>query len=458
MDLASVVQSIVDLGVFAIVLSILIIVHEWGHFITAVKLGVHVERFALGFGPKLFTKVHKGTEFSICLIPLGGYVKMAGDERDQTTGKADEFYSKSPGHRGLIVLNGPVVNFIMAYVCLVFVCMLGYPGLTTKIGQVVKGKPAAQAGLMVSDEITKVDGQPVYGWMELQQAIAQSEDKTIAVTVLRDGQELTKQIVPNVNTRKNIFGQIKETREIGVSPYPNIIGDFSKKSSAQEAGLKVGDRIIRIDGQNMSGWIDVDDYLRSTNNDRLEITVDRAGILLTMTVVPQIMKIKDDFSKTIEVRDIGAVPEARFESYKFGVGASLVRGFSKLVDITVMTYKGIYYMVVGSMSAKENVTGPVGIFYIVTNAAEMGFNNLLYILGVISASLAIFNLLPIIPLDGGHLLLLGIEKIRGRSVPPKVDEMIARIGFALIICLALFVFYSDFERFGWIDSLLKLWK
>ena len=123
-----------------------------------------------------------------------------------------------------------------------------------------------------------------------------------------------------------------------------------------------------------------------------------------------------------------------------------------------MTYKAIYFMLTGSMSAKESVTGPIGIFYIIKSAAEMGISHLLFIVGVISASLAIFNLLPVIPLDGGHLFLLGIERLRGKSLPAKIDEMIARVGFSLIIMLAVYVFYSDFVRFGWIDKIKSIFS
>ena len=150
------VQSTV---VFIIVLSILIVVHEWGHFITAKKLGVRVEEFSLGFGPTLYSKFYNDTNYLIKLYPLGGYVKMAGDERDKCTGSPDEFYSKSPGKRALIVLNGPVVNFILAYVTLAMVFVLGYPGISTRIEEVRPEGAAYEAGLRVGDELTAVNSQ-----------------------------------------------------------------------------------------------------------------------------------------------------------------------------------------------------------------------------------------------------------------------------------------------------------
>lgn len=352
--------------VFIAVLSILIVVHEWGHFITAKKLGVKVDRFSLGFGPKLFSIMHDNTEFLICAIPLGGYVKMAGDERHACTGSPEEFFSKSVGHRALIVLNGPVVNFVLAYVCLVLVFILGYPDLSTKVGELIKDYPAQQAGLMINDKILTIDQRPVASWSDVQQSILESQLDTIQIKIERDGQHLVKTIQPRIEERKNIFGQLKRSRIVGISPTEDII-------------------LLR-----------------------------------------------------------------------YGVGESFIKGYEKLLEITVMTYKALYFMATGSMSAKESVTGPIGIFYIIKAAAELGISHVLFILGVISASLAIFNLLPVIPLDGGHLFLLLVEKIRGKALPPKIDEVIAKVGFSLIIMLAIYVFYSDFARFGWIDKIKEI--
>ncbi len=349
--------------IFVGVLSVLIVVHEWGHFITAKRLGVRVQRFSLGFGPKLYSKIINHTEFMICLIPLGGYVKMAGDDRAECKGEPDEFYSKSPGKRALIVLNGPVVNFILAYVSLVFVFMLGYPDLSSKIGTLIEDYPGAVAGLRIGDQVTRVNDQKIENWTDLQKNISQSKTEQIQLTFLREGQEITKNVSARVDRLKNIFGQVKEVRVVGIRPSEEIV------------------------------------------------------------------------------------------TLKYNFGTSLLKAAGKLTEITTLTYKSLYFMLTGAMPAKESMTGPIGIFFIIKSAAEMGFTHLLFIMGVISASLAIFNLLPVIPLDGGHLFFLGIEKLRGKSLSPKADEYIARAGFGLIILLALFVFYSDFERFGWIEKI-----
>lgn len=351
---------------FVVTLSVLILVHEWGHFITAKRLGIRVERFALGFGPTIFSRMYQGTLYMINIIPLGGYVKMAGDERSQCSGRPDEFYAKPVCHRALVVLNGPVVNFIFAYVCLFVVFMAGYPDLSNKVGTLLEGYPAQHAGLQVGDQILRINDQMVESWSGLQEAITTSAGDRIQLKILRDGQEMEKTITPRVEMNKTIFGTYQRVRLVGIRPAEDIV---TLQYSPAVASAKAGRELIKI---------------------------------------------------------------------------------------THMTYKAIFSMITGSMSVKENVTGPIGIFYILQKAAEMGMSHVLFILGVISASLAIFNLLPVIPLDGGHLFLLGIEKLRGRALSPRVDEYIARAGFSLIILLAIFVLYSDFSRFGFIDK-IKQW-
>src|ERR1700689_1552271 len=170
-----------SLIIFIFILSILILVHEWGHFITARKCGVKVEQFAIGFGPKLFGWVHNGTEFCLCAVPLGGFVKMAGDEREKCSGGSDEYFAKSPGQRALIILMGPVVNLILAYVCFWFVFMIGFVDmdLSTKniapvIGKVQDGSPAQKAGIKLGDKIIAIDGHTIEHWQQLQDLVFNS--------------------------------------------------------------------------------------------------------------------------------------------------------------------------------------------------------------------------------------------------------------------------------------------
>ena len=176
------------------------------------------------------------------------------------------------------------------------------------------------------------------------------------------------------------------------------------------------------------------------------------------TIAPKQQFSENIFGQKIKARRVGIVPEEEIVFLKYGLGESLVKSFTNLVDITATTLKAIWRMATGAMSPKEAITGPVGIFFIIQKAAHMGFSYLLYIVGIISASLAIFNFLPFPVLDGGHIVLLGIEKIRGKALPVKLDETISRIGFSLIIFLALYVCYIDLDRLGWIDKLTVFWN
>ncbi len=367
-----------DMIIFILVLSVLILVHEWGHFITAKKLGVRVEQFALGFGKKLFSFVRNGTEFRLCAIPLGGYVKMAGDERSQCKGASDEFFSKSVGHRSLIVLMGPVVNIIFAYLCFWVVFMTGYVDMdlsskrvVAQVGEILEGSPAQKAGLHINDKIIRIDDQQIGNWPDMQDYVTSSTGPELRFLVEREGNQVTIMISPKEYKQKDIFGKEHTTRRVGISPVK----------------IKSADDMVIV---------------------------------------------------------------------RYGPGQALVKAAQELWDITVKTCQGLYEMAIGLRSPKEAM-GIVGIFFVIKYASSVGFAFLLHIVGVISASLAIFNLLPIIPLDGGHLLLLGIEKIRRKALAPKVEDAVMRVGFSLIIMLALFIFYVDFDRIGIIDKLTNFW-
>jgi regulator of sigma E protease len=445
--------NIESIFVFIGVLSVLILVHEWGHFITAKLLGVDVQRFALGFGPALFSKVYNGTTYMLNAIPLGGYVKMAGDDRLECEGKPGEFYSKPIGHRALIVLNGPVVNFILAYISFVVVFMLGYPGQSTVITNVTDGGPAYVTGLRVGDKIVAIDSKEIYSWMNLEKRLEGSSPGAVTVTVLRDGERLTKSVIPEVVDKPNLVGRLRKVRDLGVDNLPNVIGGLVAGYPAEEAGLQGGDRIVEIGSKKITGWAGLQKAVAESTGTEITVKLIRGGEVIVKTLVPKVDTEKDEDGKEIRRGKIGVGPQQELDLFPFGLGRAVVFAGEELLFITQLTYESLYRMITGTISAKESMTGPVGIFYIVKGAAEEGISHLLFILGVISASLAIFNLLPMIPLDGGHLFLFGVEKIRGRALPPKVDEYIAKAGFSLIILLAMFVFYSDFSRFGWFETI-----
>ena len=363
------------LFVFLIILSILIVVHEWGHFIIAKKCGVKVEQFSLGFGPKLFSRIWDGTEFCLCLIPLGGYVKMAGDDRSKATGNKEEFLSKPVGQKALIVVMGPVVNHVLAYFCFWMVFVIGKIDLeaTAKrvpaiAAQILDNSPASKAGIMINDKVISIDNHPIANWPDLQDYILQSKTPTLKIFINRHGETITKEIVPEYQIKKDIFGRDHKIRGIGIV-------------ARQE------DKVI----------------------------------------------------------------------IRYGPLKSLWYAAKELGDITIKTYVSLYEMVIGKRSPKEAM-GILGMFSIIKDSLSVSFSFLLYIIGLISASLALFNLLPIIPLDGGHLFLFLLEKIRGKALSHRIDEFISKVGLTLILTLALFIFYVDFERIGLIDHIMKIFR
>lgn len=348
---------------FIIVIGILVFVHEFGHFIIAKSLGVKVEKFSLGFGPTVYSRMYRGTEFMICLIPLGGFVKMAGEERLECKGHPDEYFSKPPGHRALIILMGPIVNYFLAYICFFFVFLSGYPTLSPTIGEVLDGYPAQIAGLQVEDRIVQIDGLTIKSWEDVQQYVLSSSGESLNFVISRSDAIINRIIVPQQDVFENIFGQKENVQVIGIKPKEEII------------------------------------------------------------------------------------------TLQYNIPESMLKAAGRLGEITGLIYKSMYLIVTGSISAKDSLSGPIGIFEYLKKAASQGFIYLLSFVGLISASLAVFNLLPIPVLDGGHLFILGIEKIRGKALPEKIEEAVTRLGFSLIICLACFVFYNDFVRFGWFDKI-----
>lgn len=355
-----------SLLVFIIVLSIIILIHELGHFMAAKRQGVKVEKFSLGFGPKLISIKRGGTEYLVCLFPLGGYVKLAGDNRAEVKGEKFEYFSKSPGSRAKIIFAGPFLNYVLAFICFWFVFMIGFPSLTTKVGEVLKDYPAYTSGIQKGDQIIQIDSKEVKTWDQMQRAIQSSQEE-------------------------------------------------------------------------------------------LDVKVQRNDKILDFIIKPQVKEANDMLGSKKKISLIGVVPDDEWITLKYNPLKSFIVAGTTLIDFTVLTYKSIWRMVIGRLSFKESVTGPLGIFYITKKATSFGISALLHLMAVLNLSLAIFNLLPLPIFDGGHIFLLGLEKLRRKPLSEKTENALNNIGLALIIALAVFVFYNDLAKFG-IFKNLKLFK
>lgn len=350
--------------IFILILSILIFVHELGHFIAAKRLGIRVEKFSLGFGPKLISKKIGDTEYLLCIIPFGGYIKMAGDNIEEYQGASDEFFSRSPGQRARVIFAGPFFNYVLAFLCLWMVFFLGYPKLTTTVGELISGMPAQVAGFKIGDKIIEVDGVTVEFWDDLARKIREKKGQTLNLKVVRGKEEFDLELTPEMKEVETILGKSQEVGLIGIKP---------------------SDEVIKV---------------------------------------------------------------------RYGFWLALVKGVQNLLEMTWMTLTAIFYIIIGTMSFKESVTGPLGIFFITSNAVKMGFSAVLHVIGILSMSLAVFNLLPLPILDGGHIFLAGLEKIRKKRLSLKLENIINNVGLSFLIILAIFIFFNDFIRYGYWDKIV----
>lgn len=353
---------------FVFALSVLIIVHEFGHFIIAKRSGVKVERFAVGFGPKIVAVKKGETEYLLCLVPLGGYVKMAGENYDdEVKGEKWEYLLQPVGKRFNIVIAGPILNYLLAFFIFGFIFTIGAPVLGTKIGGLVEGYPAEKAGILEGDKIVAVDGEAVKYWEELTGIVHKKFNEDVILTIERNGRVVKTKLTTKTKEVENIFGQKIRIALVGITP---------------------------------------------------------SDELLTMRFNP---------------------PRAFYE------------GGKKLLILTGLTYKALWMMVTGGFSLRE-ITGPIGIYSIVGKAAHLGFIYLINIIAVISFNLAIFNLLPLPVLDGGHIFFLGLEKLRGKPLGRKTQELITQIGITFLVLIAIAVCYNDIAKIGIFDKLKTLFK
>lgn len=355
--------------VFLLVLSALILVHEIGHFLTARHLGVRIERFSFGFGPVVISLKRKETEYCLSLIPVGGYVKMAGENPQEIlVGERWEYRSQPIRNRFLIVFAGPMLNYLLGFFVFWLVFAIGYPTVTSRVGEVIKDYPAEKAGIQKNDLILKIDQQSVRDWEELTEII------------------------------------------------------------------------------------------HNTKKDSLDLLIKRNDKMIVISVAPRREKFTDLLGRKKEIALIGIKPSDEFIKVRYPFLRSGILAAKKVFALTHLTLLAILRLITGRLSVRESVSGPLGIFFITKWAAELGVSTLFNLLGVLSVSLALFNILPIPVLDGGHILFLLIEKLRGKSLKPKTQEIIAQIGMTLLIILMIFVFYNDLMRFQIFEKITKIWR
>jgi regulator of sigma E protease len=436
---------------FVFVIGVLIFVHELGHYLAARRAGVRVITFSLGFGPRLVSVTRGGTEYCISAVPLGGYVKMAGETGDEErSGQLDEFLSKSKWQRFQILIMGPAMNILLAIVLLAGILMSGemvpaYVDQPAVVGSIEPGSPAERAGLAVGDLITNIAGQQIQTWDDVGLQVGLRPNREIGVTVTRAGKPRTLTVHSESEER---FGVGRDIGSIGVSPNVHpVVTSVNPGEPASRAGIKAGDVVLAVNGRPVSFPRHLSEAIKQNAEKPTAFTVRRAGRVIDIRVHP----MRKETGGWI---GIGIGPEMREIAHPplEAVRLSFVRTWTLSGEIL----KTLWGLLTGETSPKQ-LMGPVGIAQLSGESVEQGWTSLVSLMASISLNLGLLNLLPIPVLDGGHILILALEGVARRNFSMRVKERMLLAGFVLLLMLMITVIYNDLTRIEWVENLM-FWR
>ena len=433
----------------AVLLGVLIFVHEAGHFLLAKLLGVKVLKFSLGFGPKILGRKFGETEYQLSAVPLGGYVKMLGEEpgEELEDSEKNRAYNYQPvWKRFLIVFSGPFFNLLFAAFVFVLIFLSGVPVPLPDIGNVQENSPAAAAGLMTGDRVLQINGKKVESWQDIYGTLNDNPGKALLFGVKRNDRVVEVTVRPEKKADKNIFGEEKEDWYIGIEPlvFP-VVGEVMKGSRAGEAGLLKGDRILEIEGTALKTWQDMTALIHASPEKPLRFKIQRGGQVMDLTITPkkETYKTPDGEEKAIGL--IGIKPAGNDFIKKYGLPEAASLGLKRTWDISVLTVLSMVKLI-QRVIPSNTIGGPIMIFQMAGEQASQGALNFFTFMAVISINLGVLNLLPIPILDGGHILFLGIEAVRRRPLSENVIMIAQRVGLVLLLSLMAFAFYNDIVR------------
>lgn len=438
---------------FIVALGVLITVHEFGHFWVARRCGVRVERFSIGFGKALWRRHDRqGTEYVIALIPLGGYVKML-DERVESVPaelRHQAFNNKTVLQRAAIIAAGPIANFIFAIFAYWVVFIHGVPGVRPVVGEILNGSVAAEAQITSGMELKAVDGIETPDWDAVRMALmGKIGDKSATLTVSQFGEQATQQKQVDLHDWQFEPDKQDPVVALGIRPRgPQIettLAEVQANSPASAAGLQAGDRIVKVDGQPVTQWQAFAAQVRDNPGHNMALQVERNGepLALTLTpvarpgnkaegfagVIPRVIPLPDEYKTVKQYGPFAAIGEASVKTWQ-------------LMKLTVSM---LGKLITGDVKL-NNLSGPISIAQGAGLSAEYGLIYYLMFLALISVNLGIINLFPLPVLDGGHLLFLAIEKIKGGPVSERVQDFSYRIGSILLVLLMGLALFNDFSR------------
>ncbi len=444
------------IAITLVTLSVLVAVHEYGHFWVARRCGVKVLRFSIGFGKPLFSWRDKlGTEYAVAAVPLGGYVKMLderegevpAEERDQA------FNGKPVLQRIAIVGAGPLANLLLAVCAYWFLFMAGESGYAPVIGEVEPGSVADVAGLEPGQEIVAVDGTETPTWQALSFRLLDRIGDTGPITfaVKYPGSDVVYESHAVVQQWLSEEEQPDLYRGLGISLYtpevPPVVDRVIDGGAAQETGLRSGDRILRADGVAMPLWMDWVDYVRARPGQSIVLEYERDGQLFQTLITPRAVSDEngDTFGQVGLAVALPEMPAEMIREFHRGPVEALGASFTRTGELVMFTLNSIKKMVMGLISPK-NLSGPITIAKVASASAKSGLEAYISFLALLSVSLGVLNLLPIPVLDGGHLLFYTAELLAGRPVPEKIQALGYQVGLFLVLGIMVLALYNDFAR------------
>ena len=424
---------------FLFVLGVMVLIHELGHFWAARYFKVRVEAFAFGFGPRLFGFKRGDTDYKVCLFPLGGFVKMAGENPVEPSGDPAEFMAKPRWQRIIIALMGPVFNVILAFVLLTGLFMVHYEVRAVHlepavIGYVAADSPAFKAGLLENDLITALDGEPVADWESVRLIEIAAPYRTLAVTVLRGGEELNFS-VPVAADEATGIGQAGWYEPSGVR-----LGKIMPGLPAERAGLQQDDLLLSLNGEPVASWRKVPDLIQQIGGHPIQVEVQRGEQALPIEVTP----VQHAGGAVQSAWRIGVelIPESETITTQLSLADAMAQSLDQNRKNATLIFGFLKGLIEQRMSAKS-LEGPIGIARLSGEAARAGLPYLVAMMAAISLNLGIFNLLPIPILDGGMITMLLLESVMRRDISIRVKERVAQVGLVFLMLLFGFVIYND---------------
>jgi regulator of sigma E protease len=442
---------------FIFVLGVLVFVHELGHFLAAKRVGIRVLKFQLGFNPTIVSFRRGDTEYGIGALPLGGFVKMAGesleevqrDDQGSVVRRPDEFLSKSKWERFQVLIMGPVMNLLLALVLTAIVLYQGaqvpaYIDQLPVVGAVGKDSPAAQSDIRVGDRITAVNGHQVETWEQFFVIVSSLANREVSVVLVRDGQQATRKVTPKADTDQSRY----EIGDIGVFPdvHPHVPSVVSG-DPADKAGMKVGDVIAAIDGQTISTSSQLRDAIAKNGNREITVSILRDGSPVTIAVTP----LERGGKGWIGIGILDA-----FKTIKPGAVEAVRLSVTKNIEWAGLIGRTLWGLLTLETSPRQ-LMGPVAIAQLSGESAQLGWVALFSLMASISLNLGLLNLLPIPVLDGGHIFIMALEGAARRDFSLRVKEKMLLAGFVVLMMLMVTVIYNDLTRISWIERLMP-WR